>query len=106
MKMPTTVRVGPHDIPIRTLDAAGAEKNFGEFHSEHMEIRMRPAFASTQQAAETALHEVMHAVWHLAGCQAKDGEERLVTVISTYLCAVIKYNPELISWMQEALKKR
>jgi hypothetical protein len=105
MKQPASVQVGPYDIPIKPLDPSDAEKNYGLFHSEKMEIRLRSAFASPQQAADTLLHEVLHAVWHLAGCSTKDGEERLVATLATQLCAVIKANPDLINYLQSTLKK-
>ena len=105
MKRPTSVTVGPYDIPIKTLDPSDAEKNFGQFHPECMEIRLRPTFSSQQIAADTVLHEVIHGIWHVHGCNIKDGEERLVATIATGLCAVIKSNPDLVAWMQAALKK-
>lgn len=88
------------------LDASDAEKNFGSFHPECMEIRLRPKFASQQIAADTLLHEVIHAVWHVAGCNPKDGEERLVATLASNLCAVIKSNPDLIKWLGVALNAR
>ena len=106
MNRPSSVQIGPYDIPIKTLDQSDAEKDFGQFHPECMEIRLRPSFASEQIAADTLLHEAIHAVWHVAGCNIKDGEERLVATLSTALCAVIKANPDLMAWLQSALSKR
>ncbi len=49
MKMPSSVRVGPYDVKIRELDPSDAEKNYGLFHSEKMEIHLRKEFSSPQQ---------------------------------------------------------
>ena len=104
MKMPLYVSIGPYDIPIRELDPSDSEKNYGLFHSEKMVILLRKEFSSPQQAADTLLHEVLHAVWHIAGMNHKDGEERLVATLATQLCAVVRQNPNLVSFLQGALK--
>ncbi len=104
MKMPTSVVIGPYDIQIRELDPSDAEKNYGLFHSEKMEIHLRKEFSSAQQAADTLLHEVLHAVWHIAGLSHKDGEERLVATLATQICAVVRQNPDIVRFLQKALK--
>ncbi len=104
MKMPSSVRVGPYDIKIRELDPSDAEKNYGEFHSEKMEIRLRKEFSSPQQAADTLLHEILHAVWMIGGLSHRDGEERLVASLATQICAVVRQNPDIVKFLQKALK--
>ncbi len=104
MKMPSYVRVGPYDVRIRELDPSDAEKNYGLFHSEKMEIHLRKEFSCPQQAADTLLHEILHAVWHIAGMNHKDGEERLVATLATQICAVVRQNPEIVKFLQMALK--
>ncbi len=106
MKMPASVIVGPYDIPIRELDPSAAEKDFGHFDSEKMEIRLRKEFATPAQAADVFLHELLHAIWSISGMDAeKDDEERLVSTLSTQLCAVIRQNTGILPYLQEALKK-
>ena len=104
--MPISICIGPYDVPVHIMPqgTADAEKNFGSFHSELMEIRMRPAFSSDQQAADTLLHECLHAIVSVHGMDIrKDGEERTVTVLATALSALIKFNPDLISYLKDAL---
>jgi hypothetical protein len=69
-----------------------------------MEIRLRKEFSSPQQAADVLLHEILHAVWHVGGMNHKDGEERLVATLATQLCAVVRQNPNLVTFLQGALK--
>ncbi len=106
MKMPSHVIVGPYDVAIKELDSSDAEKNYGLFNSEKMEIRLRKEFSSPQQAADTLLHEILHAVWHISGMSHKDGEERLVSSLATQICAVVRQNPGIIDWLQSSLKSK
>ena len=104
--MPSSIRIGPYDVPINfmPIGTVDAEKNFGSFHSESMEIRLRSVFASDQMVADTLLHECLHAIVSVHGMDIrKDGEERTVTVLATSLSALIKFNPDLISYLQDAL---
>lgn len=104
MKMPSSVTVGPYVIAIKELVGTDMERDYGHFDSVKMEIRLQKEFATPQQAADTLLHEVLHAVWHIAGLNHKDGEERLVASLSTQICAVVRQNPDIVRWLQKALK--
>ena len=103
-KIPTTVHVAPYDVTIGHLTGEEAAKNFGMFVPEHMAIRIRSEFSTPQQAADTVLHEVLHAVWQVAGLSPKDSEERIVATLSTSLCGLIQRNEHLVDWLVAALK--
>ena len=100
--MPRSVAIGPYDVPVNELTAEDSHKDFGQFHSASMEIRMHETFPSDQQAAETLIHEIMHALLYVYGVKIKD-EEHTVAVVSTALATLIKLNPDLISYLQDAL---
>jgi hypothetical protein len=56
-------------------------------------------------AAETVLHELLHAVFAVASVQAKQGEEHIVSVVATHLAQIIRDNPEFVTWLQATVKK-
>ena len=106
MKMPTSVIVGPYDIKIGELDPSESEHHYGMFNSQKMEIRLCKEFSSPVRAADTLLHEVIHSIFHIANITTAnpEDEERLVTSLSTQICAVVRQNPDLIKYLQESLK--
>ncbi len=106
MKIPSSVIVGPYDIKIGELDPSESEQHYGMFNSQKMEIRLCKEFSSPQRAADTLLHETIHAIFHVANITtaSPEEEERLVTSLSTQICAVVRQNPDLIKFLQASLK--
>lgn len=103
--LPKTVRVGPHDIRFDQLPPADARNNYGTFVPADQAIRLQREYVSGSMAADTVLHEILHAIFSVGTVQVKQGEEHIVSVVATYLTQVIRDNPELIAWMQETVKK-
>lgn len=101
--MPSSIAVGVYDIRVKHLDVSDAEKNYGTFDSQRLEIKLRPAFASSVQMADTLLHEVIHSLWHFSNLDPKMGEERIVATLSTQLCGVFRANKQFTAWLLEAL---
>lgn len=97
------IRVGPFDLAIKQLTGEERDKCLGMFSETQMAILMRDHYASDQQESETLLHEVLHAVWAVAGCKPKDPEERVISQMSTVLATVIRDNPDLIEFLKERL---
>ena len=104
MNLPAKLRVGPYDVSIVPLEKSEARDNYGAFSSLDLEIRMRDDFKTPHMAADTFLHEVLHAIWFVHGIRAKDGEERIVSTLSTGLSQVIRDNPKAVEWLRNALK--
>ena len=98
-----SIRVGPFDLQIKPLTGEDRDKCLGMFSEAQMSILMRDNYASDQQEAETFLHEVLHAVWAIAGCKPKDPEERVISQMSIVTATVIRDNPDLIEWLKEKL---
>lgn len=99
-----SVRIGAIDYKIVPMDGTNARANFGEFDSEHEEIRLRPKFASKRQWAETLLHEIEHAIWYNWGVNSKDGEERIVRSTAIGWSCVFRDNQALMTEILKALK--
>ena len=103
--LPPAIRVGPHDIQFARLGAADAKKNYGTFVPAEQQIQLQPEYTSGSMAAETVLHELLHAIFAVATVQVKQGEEHIVSVVATYLAQIIRDNPEFVVWLQEMVKK-
>jgi hypothetical protein len=104
MKPPEKVKVGPYDISVKPLDKSEEKDNYGTFSSTDLEIRLKEDFKTPHIAADTFLHELLHAVWFVHGIRAKDGEERIVNTLSTGLAQVIRDNPKAFDWIRANLK--
>ena len=91
--LPPAIRVGPHDIHFVTLGAADAKKNYGTFVPAEQEIQLQSEYGSGSMAAETVLHQLMHAIFAVATVQVKQGEEHIVSVVATYLAQIVRRTP-------------
>ena len=104
MKFPfKSVRIGPFDIIFTTLVGEERDKCLGTYSETSMAISLRDTFPSDQQMAETILHELLHAMFSVAGIQDKDSHERTVSLLSTCMAQVIRDNRKLTDWLQERL---
>lgn len=55
------------------------------------------------EAANTLLHEILHACWYTAQIQDEDKEERTITAFANQLTQVWRDNPAVIAWIGGAL---
>ena len=97
--LPATVKVGYRTYRIEiwdTLEAMGANR-YGECSHTARCIRVDVRHGPVQ-AAETLLHEILHAVWTIQMLKDDDGEERAVSAVSNGLTAVWIDNPGLLEW--------
>jgi hypothetical protein len=104
--LPPIVRIGPFDLRVVELDAGTGTDDYGQFSSDQLEIRLRRDFVSPAMAADTFIHEVLHAVWWVMNARAKDGEERIVTLLSTGLAQFFRDNPAVLAWLRKSLAQR
>jgi hypothetical protein len=101
--LPPAIRVGPHDIRFATLGTADAKRNYGTFVPAEQEIQLQQKYVSGSMAAETVLHELLHAIFAVASVQAKQGEEHVVSVVATYLAQIVRDNPDFVTWLQRTV---
>jgi hypothetical protein len=98
------IRVGPFVYAVKPLPKDEAARTYGMHDGDLLEISLRDKFASPAQAAETTIHEVLHALYQTMGLNDKDNEERTVGQLACGLAMVIRDNPALIKWIVASLK--
>lgn len=98
-----SIRVGPFDISIKKLEGEELEKWCGTFSEAKHTIYLAETFETPRQEAETAIHEIMHAIYSVFGVRDKDQEERVVGLMSVGMASVIRDNPKLIEWLRKKL---
>jgi hypothetical protein len=106
MKLPKSVKVGAWIYQIEQWDsteAAGAER-FGQCSTNNKTIKVDPLWGY-KKAANTLLHEVVHAVYYEWNCQKDDPEERVVGCFSDGLTAVWHDNPGVMRWIGAGLRR-
>ena len=97
-----TIRFGPYDFKVVPLAPdSGLD---GEFCSNSQEFRLRDKWASQQQAASTALHEIFHGWYFLAGIKKGTTEEDLVGRFEMVASNFIRDNQKLMQWIIKSLK--
>lgn len=102
-----TVKVGYRTLRFEMWDGWDAVRcdRYGECDYAAGIIRLAPQMDG-QKAAQTILHEILHAVWTSWGMDGdkKVEEEKAVTVHSSGLATAMIDNPELFMWISGALK--
>lgn len=103
--LPPTIKIGGYDfrIILWTDDEAAGAHRYGECSSVEQVIRLRRNFATPFKAADTFLHELLHAIYWAWGVDDADKEERIVNLLGTALLAVHRDNPWLGLWLTETL---
>jgi hypothetical protein len=98
------IRVGPFDYKVMPMGKTDELTKFGEHDGNTQELRFCETFASNARAAETTIHEVLHAIYEVMGIGDKDTEERTVLLMARGLAMLIRDNPSLIKWIVQSLK--
>lgn len=104
MDLPKSIRIGYRDFAIEQWDSrhAVASSRYGECDKMNAVIRVDTQFGPIK-AANTLLHEVMHAAWTMAGLDDSEEEERTVTSMSNVMTQVWRDNPDFVHFMSESL---
>ena len=106
MKLPKSIKVGYADIsiiPMQQLEGL-SHGIFGHFSVTELSIRIIQDLP-VSQIANTLLHEVLHACYHVAGLEDTDEEERIVTCLANVYLNVMIDNPEYNKFMQRCLNE-
>lgn len=106
---PKVFKVSAFDYKVtlvdKIVDDDGSE-SWGQIVYEDYEISLQREQPSPSTAADTLLHELMHAVWHNTDLQGEVGpglEERIVRNLSSGLIALFRDNPQFLKWMHKRL---
>lgn len=99
-----TIRVGYRDYQVEAWPPreASANERYAECDRINQVIRVRDDLPP-QFMAECLWHEVIHAAYDIGCLDSTDGEERIVSVLGNQLSQVIRDNPDLIAYLQDAL---
>ena len=91
--IPAVIRVIGKDI--RVLPNEKLDEKYGALDLDALELSLQ-AGISDQQARETALHEILHAIEHQLGLKIS---EHNIRQISIGLFAVMRDNPTLVPFL-------
>lgn len=99
---PKNIKIGPIDYTVHKLSVKD-NSQYGVCLYRHQRIYITPNMTH-QQASDTLLHEVLHAIWNEAGLDHIPdlNEETIVRTIATWLRAVIVDNPDFVEFITDA----
>lgn len=102
--MPKTIRIGYQDFAVEAWPhaIANASDRLGECDKLNNILRVSDSL-NDRTAANTLLHEVMHACWYVAGLDGGDGEERVVNCMANQMAQVWRDNPKLVTFISAKL---
>lgn len=103
--LPKTIRVGYRDFAVKPMTAYEAQSvnRFGECDVRNGVIKVCTEYGAAK-AANTLLHEVLHAAWFVGYLDGHTDEEPAVGTLANVLSEVWRDNPEFIAFMSESLK--
>ena len=93
------IKVDHRDITVRSRRH---KHRVGVFKDRECLIEISPA-QTTQQQADTLIHEVFHAIWATRALPPMVEEEECVTRLASGWTTVIRDNPELLPMLWLAL---
>jgi len=101
---PAKIRIGQADYTVHMFPETH-DATYGVCLADHQRIYLSPN-QTWQQAGNTLLHEVMHAIWHQSGLNCIDAptEENVVNIMATWLHLVMTVNPDFAEFVLNAEK--
>jgi len=101
-KTPKKIKVGPIDYTVHMQNSKDMEQ-LGCCLYAHQRIYLTPNMLH-QNASDTLLHEVLHAIWNEAGLShiIDLDEETIVRTMATWFRMVITTNPQFLSFITDS----
>ncbi len=101
-KVPKKVKVGAVDYTVQLLPE-DISNQFGATVYSHQKIYLTPNMLH-QQASDTLLHEIFHALWAERGLDVIPdlNEETVIRALATGLRTVIRDNPAVLQFITDA----
>lgn len=96
MSLPSSVRVGGATYKMVVATIEGEDPEYGNCDT-HTQVITISTNQTAQSAADTVLHEVLHAIWNESGLAfiKRPDEETVVRITSTWLRMVMIDNPSI-----------
>lgn len=105
---PSTVRVGYRDYKVIVFPASEsrAEQCLGRCDNHRGQIKVDETIIAEEpaQAANTLLHEIIHACWYVGDIENDDKQEKTVSVLTNQLGCVWRDNPDVIAYLDWAFR--
>src|SRR5271154_3420821 len=93
--LPDSIRVG--SLVFKVVKWARYEassgQNWGEFSSVEQSLRFNTGIPRADKAADTVIHEVLHAIFYTSNVYDEDKEERIVDMTAKAWVGVYRDNP-------------
>ena len=101
-ELPKTIKIGAVDYTVHMLDKKDRSQ-YGVCLYDHQRIYLSQNMKH-QQASDTLLHEVLHAIWSEAGLDHIPdlNEETIVRSLATWLRIVLRDNPDFARFVLNA----
>lgn len=102
--LPTAIKVGHRDFQVQIQDRDWSDRHSanGQCSKDQGLIHIA-GHLSGALAAESVLHEVMHAAWYVWRVEDGDDEERTVTTLTMALSCIFRDNPDFVDWYMKTL---
>jgi len=97
---PDHVKVGPMIFSVHLLSEDHTEY-FGRTLQFAQRLYLNPQMTA-DMAVDTLLHEIIHAIWVVAGLEARVSEERVAATVGTWMHLVLSENPDVLDFIQNA----
>ncbi len=106
--LPKALQIGPYLLPLRIVDDCVDSDNKSDSDAVGMyrwgrDIQIKRDQQNSTFAADTVIHEILHALYKNLGIDHFTSEEQLVGSISTGLTQVLKDSPGLRKWLHKTL---
>jgi Zn-dependent peptidase ImmA (M78 family) len=103
-KLPRKVKIGPYNYVIKLYPDA-TTTDYGACVYNHQTIFLS-ANQHAERAGDTLLHEILHAIWDVAGFDVMPElhEESIVRSTATMLSAVLRDNPQIAAFILDPNK--
>jgi len=98
-KYPKKIKIGPYNYSVQLFPDA-THTDHGACVYNHQTIFLSEN-QHAERAGDTLLHEVLHAIWDVAGFDTMPDlhEETIVRSIATWLSAALRDNPQLADFV-------
>lgn len=107
--VPKTLKIGALDYKfqvVKELKEADGTTSWGEIEYETYTISAERVQPSAASAADTLLHEILHAIWRETSLNETidaEVEEKIVRTLTTGLVGVLRDNPAVVRWLAKRL---
>lgn len=106
MKLPSKVRIGPHNLALNYMDKVGDDDDWGHYSHPTQSIDLSNALLPEgSKWAEILIHEILHCLADQADIfnGNEKEEERVVGIFAVGVAQVLKDNKTLIRAILKAL---